>query len=57
MKILESQHGDDNEAYAQEFKNKAGLLFQINWFRVILDEAHSITRWAGRSKSTRNYYD
>ncbi|KAL9468446.1 hypothetical protein ACSS6W_010140 [Trichoderma asperelloides] len=49
MKILESQYGDDNEAYAQEFKNKAGFLFQINWFRVILDEAHSITRWAGRT--------
>ncbi|KAH8122175.1 P-loop containing nucleoside triphosphate hydrolase protein [Trichoderma asperelloides] len=49
MKILESQYEDDNEAYAQEFKNKAGFLFQINWFRVILDEAHSITRWAGRT--------
>ncbi|KAL6901410.1 SNF2 family N-terminal domain-containing protein [Trichoderma evansii] len=47
MADLERQHEDNYEASAQEFAKKANGLFQINWIRVILDEAHSITRCTG----------
>lgn len=52
MDNLHRQYEDDPKAFALEFKKEAKDLFHINWFRVILDEAHCMTKWNGISKST-----
>ena len=40
----------DNEAWVREFDKKTGELFQVEFFRVVLDEAHAIKNHRSRSK-------
>ncbi|PTB52233.1 hypothetical protein M431DRAFT_497539 [Trichoderma harzianum CBS 226.95] len=49
MESLHAQYADDQRWLRQEFKNRAKFLFRINWFRVILDEGHTATKWNGRT--------
>ncbi|KAL6852169.1 SNF2 family N-terminal domain-containing protein [Trichoderma novae-zelandiae] len=54
MDALDRQYADDPLAHRREFRKAAKDLFRISWFRVILDEAHEISKWNGRSKFTLN---
>lgn len=49
MDALDNQQYDDRE-YEKQFTMKAGDLFRINWYRVILDEGQMIKNRATRSK-------
>ncbi|KAL7934375.1 SNF2 family N-terminal domain-containing protein [Trichoderma chlorosporum] len=49
MQALNDQYAGDRVTLDQEFREQADDLFQIKWFRVILDEGHAINRWAGRT--------
>ncbi|OTA02837.1 hypothetical protein A9Z42_0032600 [Trichoderma parareesei] len=51
MNALDRQYADDPRAHRREFRKEARELFLVDWFRVILDESHEITRWNGRSKN------
>ncbi|KAK1244431.1 hypothetical protein MKX07_003230 [Trichoderma sp. CBMAI-0711] len=48
MNALDRQYADDPRAHRREFRKEARELFLVDWFRVILDESHEITRWNGR---------
>ncbi|KAH7243569.1 SNF2 family N-terminal domain-containing protein [Fusarium redolens] len=41
-KELKAQWAGDNNGFQQALSKKLGQLFKINWYRIILDEAHGI---------------
>jgi hypothetical protein len=45
----------DNDAWLQEFDKRTGELFQVEFFRVVLDEAHAIKNHRARSKYLPSY--
>ncbi|RFU77533.1 hypothetical protein TARUN_4747 [Trichoderma arundinaceum] len=45
---MQDLYRGDPVALAREFAKEAKDLFHIKWHRVILDEAHAITKWNGR---------
>ncbi len=49
MKELESHYAGDGAALARELEKKKGFVFQANWYRVVLDEAHAIKNLTSRS--------
>ncbi|KAF7554540.1 hypothetical protein G7Z17_g2835 [Cylindrodendrum hubeiense] len=42
VKALEVECGDNTSSFERRKKTNSGVLFQVNWYRVILDEAHCI---------------
>jgi hypothetical protein len=52
MDALDRQYADEPRAHRREFRKEAKELFLVDWFRVILDESHEMTKWNGRSKCT-----
>ncbi|TFB01436.1 DNA repair protein RAD5 [Trichoderma ghanense] len=49
MDALDRQYADEPLVHRREFRKEAKELFHIDWFRVILDESHEVTRWNGRT--------
>jgi SNF2 family DNA or RNA helicase len=47
---LKSKYGSDEAAYHRELTKKLGVLYHINWYRIILDEAHQIKNLAAQSE-------
>ncbi|KAF5540542.1 DNA repair RAD5 [Fusarium phyllophilum] len=41
-KLLKAQWAGDEAGYQQAISNSLGELFDVNWYRIILDEAHGI---------------
>ncbi|KAG9498634.1 hypothetical protein J7337_009444 [Fusarium musae] len=41
-KLLKAQWAGDEDGYQQAISKNLGELFQVNWYRIILDEAHGI---------------
>lgn len=46
---LEEKYDSDNISFRREFEAHAGPMFKINWYRIILDEAHAIKNVNSRS--------
>ncbi|ETR98668.1 hypothetical protein M419DRAFT_11701 [Trichoderma reesei RUT C-30] len=46
---LQERFGSDVNSYERELQAKAGVLFKIKWYRVILDEAHAIKNVESRT--------
>ncbi|KAK1242887.1 hypothetical protein MKX08_005699 [Trichoderma sp. CBMAI-0020] len=42
LRELEEKYGTDDISYHRELDRVVGNLFRINWYRIILDEAHAI---------------
>ncbi|KPM35448.1 hypothetical protein AK830_g11112 [Neonectria ditissima] len=42
LKMLKEKYENDTWSYDRALKAKLGRLFQVKWYRVILDEAHAI---------------
>jgi hypothetical protein len=42
LKKLAEKYGTDSTSYHRELDKIVGPLFRINWYRIILDEAHAI---------------
>ncbi|KAL7818397.1 SNF2 family N-terminal domain-containing protein [Trichoderma gracile] len=49
MDALDRQYGHDRQAHRREFRKEAKELYLVDWFRVILDESHEMTKWNGRT--------
>lgn len=49
LKQLGEQYGTDDISYNRELDKLVGPLFRINWYRIILDEAHAIKNHESRS--------
>ncbi|KAF5973402.1 DNA repair RAD5 [Fusarium coicis] len=41
-KLLKAQWAGDDDGYQQAISKNLGELFEVNWYRIILDEAHGI---------------
>ncbi|KAF5582047.1 DNA repair RAD5 [Fusarium pseudocircinatum] len=41
-KLLKAQWAGDEDGYQQAISKNLGELFEVNWYRIILDEAHGI---------------
>jgi SNF2 family DNA or RNA helicase len=50
VKELEEKHSNDTTSVNWAINRLAGVLFKVNWYRVILDEAHHIKNANSRSK-------
>lgn len=48
LRKLEEKYGTDI-SYHRELDRVVGKLFRINWYRIILDEAHAIKNVDSRS--------
>lgn len=46
---LAAKYGTDNISFHRELDKITGPLFRINWYRIILDEAHAIKNSESRS--------
>lgn len=51
MKSLQARYGEDKDGLKKELKRNLGPLYEINWYRIILDEAHQIKNLKAQSKS------
>ncbi|KAH0491890.1 hypothetical protein TgHK011_003292 [Trichoderma gracile] len=49
MDALDRQYADDPRAHRREFRKEAKELYLVDWFRVIVDESHEMTKWNGRT--------
>ncbi|KAL7806837.1 SNF2 family N-terminal domain-containing protein [Trichoderma aethiopicum] len=49
MDALDRQYADEPRVHRREFRKEAKELFRVDWFRVILDESHEVTKWNGRN--------
>lgn len=52
MDALDRLYADEPRVHRREFRKEAKELFRVDWFRVILDESHEVTKWNGRSEFT-----
>lgn len=50
LQKLAKKYGTDNISFHRELDKVVGQLFRINWYRIILDEAHAIKNSESRSK-------
>lgn len=50
IKALKEKYDTDQQSLEAAIDRKAKILFKINWYRVILDEAHRIKCDKSRSK-------
>ncbi|KAL9468468.1 hypothetical protein ACSS6W_010162 [Trichoderma asperelloides] len=49
LKELAAKYGTDNISFHRELDKITGPLFRINWYRIILDEAHAIKNSESRT--------
>ncbi|KAH6605379.1 hypothetical protein Trco_007086 [Trichoderma cornu-damae] len=49
LKTLDEKYGSDDISYKRELDKIVGTLFRINWYRIILDEAHAIKNAESRT--------
>ncbi|PTB76995.1 P-loop containing nucleoside triphosphate hydrolase protein [Trichoderma longibrachiatum ATCC 18648] len=49
MDALDRLYADEPRVHRREFRKEAKELFRVDWFRVILDESHEVTKWNGRN--------
>lgn len=49
LQELAAKYGTDNISFHRELDKIMGPLFRINWYRIILDEAHAIKNYESRS--------
>ncbi|KAL6901430.1 SNF2 family N-terminal domain-containing protein [Trichoderma evansii] len=49
LKLLAEKYGTDDISYYRELDKIVGPLFRINWYRIILDEAHAIKNAESRT--------
>lgn len=47
---LKEECGEDQDRFERELNSQSGALLQVNWYRVILDEAHQIKNHEARGK-------
>ena len=47
---LKEKHSNDMKSVDRAISREVGVLFKVNWYRVILDEAHHIKNANTRSK-------
>ncbi|PTB41698.1 hypothetical protein M441DRAFT_139468 [Trichoderma asperellum CBS 433.97] len=49
LQELAAKYGTDNISFHRELDKIMGPLFRINWYRIILDEAHAIKNYESRT--------
>lgn len=50
IQALRGQWAGDPAGFERALQQNLGLLFTINWYRVVLDEAHTIKNRTSSSK-------
>lgn len=51
IKKLRAKYGSDDISFGGEMSKLVGNLFRIDWYRIILDEAHAIRNYESASMS------
>lgn len=51
--VEEMRKAGKGDEWIAELRKHAGVLFNIDWYRVVLDEAHAINNRTSQSKRTR----
>jgi hypothetical protein len=49
MASIEAEYGKNKDGLQRHLYSRLGPLYHINWFRIILDEAHQIKNMAAQS--------